>query len=61
MYIKDSFFLKHILVQADVWSFGITMIELAEMSPPYHELHPMRVLFKITKSAPPTLQKPSAW
>lgn len=47
--------------QSDVWSFGITMIELAEMSPPYHELHPMRVLFKITKAAPPTLQKPASW
>jgi serine/threonine protein kinase len=47
--------------QADLWSFGITLIELAEMNPPYHELHPMRVLFKITKAAPPTLQAPTKW
>lgn len=29
--------------KADIWSFGATLIELAEMNPPNHEMHPMRV------------------
>jgi len=47
--------------KADVWSAGITLIELADMNPPYHEMSPMRVVLKITKSEPATLLYPSRW
>uniref|UniRef100_A0A667WYE3 non-specific serine/threonine protein kinase n=1 Tax=Myripristis murdjan TaxID=586833 RepID=A0A667WYE3_9TELE len=47
--------------KADIWSLGITLIELAQIEPPHHELNPMRVLLKIAKSEPPTLDQPHKW
>merc|ERR550534_337394 len=39
--------------KADVWSFGITAIELRRGEAPYQRLHPLKVMKNIIENAPP--------
>ncbi|XP_072378886.1 neither inactivation nor afterpotential protein C [Diabrotica undecimpunctata] len=47
--------------RVDVWSLGITAIELAEGKAPYEGMNPSRALFQIVANPPPTLRKVSTW
>ncbi|XP_019871836.2 serine/threonine-protein kinase Tao [Aethina tumida] len=47
--------------KVDVWSLGITCIELAERKPPYFNLNAMSALYHIAQNESPTLSQTSEW
>ena len=47
--------------KVDVWALGISVMEMAEFQPPRHAIHPMRVIFMISREPPPQLAQAEAW
>jgi serine/threonine-protein kinase 10 len=48
-------------MKSDIWSIGIVCLELAHVTPPLSDIHPMKALFQIPLNDPPVLQNPAVW
>jgi hypothetical protein len=48
-------------LQVDVWALGVSAIEMAEGLPPRSNVHPMRVLFMISREPAPMLEDKERW
>jgi thousand and one amino acid protein kinase len=47
--------------KVDIWSIGITCIEMAERKPPLFHMYHLSAMYHIAQNDPPTLQRPQEW
>eukprot|EP01090_Pellita_catalonica_P018425 TRINITY_DN5946_c0_g1_i1.p1 TRINITY_DN5946_c0_g1~~TRINITY_DN5946_c0_g1_i1.p1 ORF type:complete len:819 (-),score=208.16 TRINITY_DN5946_c0_g1_i1:93-2426(-) len=47
--------------KCDIWSLGITCVEMAELQPPLHQIAPMTAVLQIPKNPAPVLADEKKW
>ncbi|KAI0985149.1 hypothetical protein GJ496_001121 [Pomphorhynchus laevis] len=47
--------------RVDIWSLGVTCLEMAEMKPPYFNMNAMSALYHIAQKREPRLKNPDQW
>lgn len=47
--------------KADIWSLGITALELSNGKPPYSECTAMKAIMKVMNEEPPALDTREGW
>ena len=52
---------SHASPKMDIWSLGVTCLELAEGRPPYWNLPPARVRQQVVNNPPPSFLHPNQW
>lgn len=58
---RQPIMIAFLFPQVDVWALGITAIEMAELFPPRWNIHPMRVIFLISREPSPKLSDWAKW
>ena len=61
IHIHNTYYIYSDGENADIWSLGITIIELAQGQPPHFDAKPLRAMYMIASKPAPKLKEESKW